>query len=377
MTQYIFILGKNPELSLAEIEAYLVARAVDFKVVDRSDTFAVVDGDVPKGMMNDLGGTIKIAEVVFSTDSKKFEDIANEMEQKINFEQLFKNLDEKTTFGVSSCNSHNEQEFFSAFFKKKMKDNGIKAGFVHLPANRSELTHVEVIKRHLIEQSIEFITCSGGKFYLGKTVSVHNPFEFQKRDMERPVQRTIFSIPPRLCRIMINLSGAKGGVLLDPFCGIGSVLQEAILMGFDVRGIDIDNEAIEGCRENLDWVSIEYEKKFNENNLHVGDARRLTDHFKESSVDAIVTEPYLGPPLKNQPTERGAIEILRDLEPLYKDAISSMLRVLKPSKRIVIVAPAFNVDGKILSLPLKNVKKSFLDYEEYHKTIRQINVIEK
>ena len=375
--EYIFILGKNAELSLAEIGAYLAARAVDFKVFDKSDKFAVIDGDIPEGMMNDLGGTIKIAEVIFSTDTKKFEDISGEMEQKINFEQLFKNLPEKTTFGISSCNSHNEQEFFSAFFKKKMKENEIKAGFVHLPANRSELTHVEVIKRHLVEQSIEFVVCSGKKFYLGKTVAVHNPFEFQKRDMERPVQRTIFSIPPRLCRIMINLSGATKGILLDPFCGIGSVLQEAILMGFDARGIDVDREAIEGCRENLDWVSIEYEKKFNENNLHVGDARRLTDHFKENSVDVIVTEPYLGPPLKKQPIEKEAKEILKELELLYQNSIASMLQVLKSGKRIVIVAPAFNINGKILSLPLKNVKKSFLDYEEYHKTIRQINVIEK
>ncbi len=377
MPEYIFILGKNAELSLAEISSYLESREVKFSIKDQSDKFVVIEGSIPSETMEALGGTIKIAEVLFSTDSRKFEDVAGEMEQKVSFEQIFKKLPEKTTFGVSSCNSHNEQEFFSALFKKKMKEQGIGAGFVHLPANRSELTHVEVIKRHLIEQSIEFVICSGKKFYLGKTIAVHNPFEFQKRDMERPVQRTIFSIPPRLCRIMINLSGAKSGILLDPFCGVGSVLQEAILMGFDALGIDIDNEAVEDCRENLEWVSIEYEKKFDTNNLHVGDARKLTDHFKGNSIDVIVTEPYLGPPLKKQPTEKEAKEILKELEPLYEKSVASMLSVLKSGGRIVIVAPAFKIGDKIFSLPLKTVKRSFLDYEEYHKTIRQINVIEK
>lgn len=44
---------------------------------------------------------------------------------------------------------------------------------------------------------------------------------------------------------MINISGIKEGVLLDPFCGIGSILQEAVLMGFDIRGVDIDKNCID------------------------------------------------------------------------------------------------------------------------------------
>lgn len=202
MKEFIFIHGKNPDISLAEIVSYFESRAVAFKIKENSNSFAIIDVyEIPNSMMEDLGGTIKIGEVLFSTKNGNIESIQEEILQKFDFNFLFKNLPEKVIFGVSSYKSRKEYEFFSKFFKEQMKKYGIRSGYIHIPKDRCALTHVEVIKKHLTEKYIEFLVCRKENFYLGKTLFVHNPFEFQKRDVKRPAQRTIFSIPPRLCKI--------------------------------------------------------------------------------------------------------------------------------------------------------------------------------
>ena len=96
-----------------------------------------------------------------------------------------------------------------------------------------QLSHVEVIKKNLVENKSEVLLCIGKEeTWVGTTVAVHNPFEFQKRDVCKPNQRRIFAMPPRIARIMVNLSACTPGkVLLDPFCGVGTILQEALLGG--------------------------------------------------------------------------------------------------------------------------------------------------
>ncbi|NCO97339.1 MAG: hypothetical protein COY38_01235 [Candidatus Aenigmarchaeota archaeon CG_4_10_14_0_8_um_filter_37_24] len=399
MSEFIFLHGKNPDISLAEIVSYLEARSIPLRIIESSETFAVIAMEsISPDMIGSLGGTIKIGEVLFSTNRKDIQEISKEIEKRLDFKGLFKNLPDKTVFGVSSYNrSSGEQKFLSDFFKNKMKSHGIKPGYIHLPKSRPALTHVEVIKKHLADQSIEFLACGGDNFYLGRTLFVHNPFEFQKRDIKRPAQRPIFSIPPRLCRIMINMSGVKEGVLLDPFCGIGSILQEAALMGFDIRGIDIDKKCISDCLENLSWLKKEYgiEEDFDKK-IRLGDARELTSCFETESIDAIVTEPYLGPPLKEKPNYIKAKQILEDLEDLYEKSISGMIKILKPNRRIVIVTPSFKTEKGILRLDIGKISSKFgaaavdplekygaphqfpfLDFEERHKTLRQINIIEK
>ena len=88
----------------------------------------------------------------------------------------------------------------------------------------AQLSHVEVLKKNLVENKAEILLCIGKEeTWVAQTVAVHNPFEFQKRDVYKPIQRKIFGMPPRLARIMVNLSACTPGkVLLDPFCGVGT-----------------------------------------------------------------------------------------------------------------------------------------------------------
>ena len=95
----------------------------------------------------------------------------------------------------------------------------------------AQLSHVEVLKKNLVENKAEVLFCVGKEeTWVANHRAVHNPFEFQKRDIYKPIQRKIFGMPPRLARIMVNLSACTPGkVLLDPFCGVGTILQEALM----------------------------------------------------------------------------------------------------------------------------------------------------
>ncbi|MDD5417104.1 MAG: hypothetical protein PHU12_03975 [Candidatus Aenigmarchaeota archaeon] len=375
--QYIFVFGKNPSLSLAEIVSYLEPKS-QFSILELTDQFTIIETDF-KPDINQLGGTLKIAEVL--TNEKEYD---------------FYNIYKDTTgpFAVSSYTSKGDQENFINIIKKQMKGDKIKAGCLH--TDESFTPHTDLIKKHILERAFEIILIQGKKFYLAKTIGAHNPYEFRKRDIERPSQRAMFAIPPRLCKIMINLSKPEG-VLLDPFCGIGSILQEAVLMNLDIRGSDIDESCIKSAIENLEWLEKEYKVTINpKEKVMVGDATKLTEYFKPESIDAIVTEPDLGPPLKFRAKPIRAVKIIEHLRSLYEKTLEQMSVILKTGKRIVIILPYFEIDEKRIQMDVKDMARKnklrivdpldkyniphyfpFLDYEERHKTIRQIMILEK
>ena len=249
------------------------------------------------------------------------------------------------------------------------------------------MTNVEIIKKKLVEESVEIIVCASDKYYIGTTESLHNPFDYQKRDMERPIQRPIFSIPPRLANIMINLVGAKGGdSLLDPFCGIGTILQEAALRKIKINGIDKDEECIKSAKTNLGWLADQYGINIDLEKIRHGDATRLSEYFEEDSIDAIATEPYLGPPLKGNQSHEDVEKIFEEIRPLYEKALKEFYKVLKGGKRASIVSPCIRMrENKVIRFNFKEIAEasgfkiinSIIDAEKRHRTQREIFVIEK
>jgi tRNA G10 N-methylase Trm11 len=271
-----------------------------------------------------------------------------------------------------------------------------------------QLSPVEVLKKNLVENKAEILFCIGKKQTLiATTVAVHNPFEFQKRDVGKPNQRKIFAIPPRLARIMVNLASCTSGkLLLDPFCGVGTILQEALLAKAKVVGVDINPWCVKAAAENLEWLKREYALKEAGYTVLQGDARRLTEKLKEE-VDCIATEPDLGPALRHVPTTAYAMKIIAKLEPLYYSFLEEAYKVLKEDGRLVLVTPYMRTrSGKPIAMPIGekavntgfkrvypfqkkvfakdvDVKKtladtaSFVDAEMRHKIGREIHVFQK
>ena len=60
--KYLFVLGRDPELSVAEIEAVLETRNILFKILDTTSSVLLLETQKKlPSLINSLGGTIKIA----------------------------------------------------------------------------------------------------------------------------------------------------------------------------------------------------------------------------------------------------------------------------------------------------------------------------
>ena len=433
MLSQLFIPGKNWRLSLAELASFLEARRIKFVVCSLSKEFFVVSVEEKVGasIIDDLGGTIKIGDSVanFSTEivREAFLQKNKEAQSQIGRDtassglvgETLKAESEKTVFGVSVyCAekslrpvSRNIQRFIGSSIKRELANYGRKSKFMGFSKDRKypQLSHVEVLKKKLVENKAEALFCIGKEqTWISTTIAVHNPFEFQKRDIGKPNQRKIFAMPPRLARIMINLASCTSGKLLvDPFCGVGTILQEALLAKAKVVGLDINPWCVEAARANLEWLKKEYELGETEYRVLQRDARRLAPKIGQEAVDCVATEPDLGPALRHVPTTPYAEKIIEKLEPLYNSFMEEAYKILKKDGRLVLVTPYVKTrSGNPVTMPIeekaakvglkrvypfqkeifaKNIVAqqnlteiaSLVDAEERHKIGREIHIFRK
>ena len=375
----MFIPGKNWKLSLAELVSFLEARRVKFEIVAFSREFFTVDIYEYAEVLDiaDFGGIIKIGNVTknFSTgllteaflrESKENKTrIKEEIATNSLIDGMLEKASGKYTFGVSVYNSDEAlrpvsrmvQRFVGSTIKRELREHGVKAGFMGFAKDRQcpQLTHVEVLKKNMVENKAEALFCMGKQqTWLAVTTGVHNPFEFQKRDIGKPRQRKIFAMPPRLARIMVNLSFCTPGkVLLDPFCGVGTILQEALLAKANVLGMDLNQWCVDAAKENLEWLTNEYALKASEFRVLRGDALGMARKIGQK-VDGVVTEPDLGPALRDVPTAPYALKIVEKLKPLFFGFLTEAYRVLASGGRLVLVTPYFKTrSGKPVRMPLE------------------------
>ena len=429
----LFISGKNWRLSLAELVSFLEARRIKFAVCSVSREFFVVgvEEKVDASIIDGLGGTIKIGDSVvnFSTEIVRRAFIQNDKEAQAQIgreiavsglvDEILKAESEKTLFGVSVYCAEKQlrsvskgiQRFIGSSIKRELAGYGRKSKFMGFPKDRKhpQLSHIEVLKKKLVENKAEILFCVGKEqTFVATTMAVHNPFEFQKRDVGKPVQRKIFAIPPRLARIMVNLAACtEGKVLLDPFCGVGTILQEALLSKAKAIGVDINKWCVEATSRNIEWLKDEYSLENAEYRVLQGDAHRLSQKIGREQVDCIATEPDLGPALRQIPTTSYAVRIADKLKPLYDGLLGEAYKVLKNGGRLVLTSPhiktrsgkpvTMGIEGKAAEIGFEQVYPfkrelfaenaavpenlismvSLIDAEERHKIGREIHVFQK
>ena len=426
-----YIPGKNWKLSLAELISFLKMKDNEFRIIESSKAFFIVtingqhDPDIER-----LGGTLKIGKVISTVETgtlkrayiKKDKVAQRKIEASFSsndiIHEMLSTRPPKLVFGVSIycaagplCKiSKHMNRSIGSIMKHELSMRGQKSRFLGFPKLREQpqLTHVEVLKKNLVKNRAEVLFCVGREqSWISKTIAVHNPFEFQKRDISRPAQRRIFAMPPRLARIMINLASCRSGVtLVDPFCGVGTILQEALLTSAKVIGLDWNPWCVNASRANLRWLIKEYRLRDADYTILHGDARHLTGLLQER-IDCIATEPDLGPALRQFPTTSYATRIIEKLRPLYSDFLREAYAVLKKDGRLVMVTPYvktrsgepvtmhieweakdvgfkicypfqkhdFAEEDKLLTCLMRTT--SFVDVAERHKIGREILILQK
>jgi tRNA G10 N-methylase Trm11 len=141
---------------------------------------------------------------------------------------------------------------------------------------------------------------------------------------------------------MINLARTPGAVhLLDPFCGSGVILLEALLLGFEAAGSDNRDEAIAQSIENLDWLLKAHPGQFAEKVIPPRrlDVRQLSSYLDPLSFDMVVGEGDLGPPIRGHLPRKTAFDYVKKLEPLYVTAFAEIRTILAPGRRVCLAVP--------------------------------------
>ena len=259
--QYLFVLGRNVDLSKAEIFSYLERERMNCKNFSISSNGLLVDISQEikaEQLIKKFGGTIAIGKVQFNGDFKQLLDYIKQNE-------IYLESENKFTYSIMNFSNENSFDAFSDELKQKFHDERLKARYSGLRGNikmqGGEVIHGSPAKIKA-KDIIYFIfeDQKSRKYSFGMIDCVSDSKEMEKRDMSRPIRREELAISPRLAKILINLSQVKEGeILLDPFCGIGIVLQEAMLENINVVGVEIDRQVVGDAEKNMVWFKKNYQ----------------------------------------------------------------------------------------------------------------------
>jgi tRNA G10 N-methylase Trm11 len=129
--------------------------------------------------------------------------------------------------------------------------------------------------------------------------------------------------------------------------------MEARLARAKVVGVDVNPWCVKASNENLEWLKREYNLKDAESRVLTGEVSMLTKKIGQETVDCIVTEPDLGPALRQVPTGPYALKIIQKLENLYFSFVEEAHRVLKKEGKLVFVTPyIITRSGQSVTMPI-------------------------
>jgi len=351
--KYAFALGRHPTLSVAEL-----VRAVPGITLESVENGICV-GNCPElapDFINKLGGTIKI--IVIDKEIGSLSEINAALLRK-----LIPPREGRIIFGISVYGQVPGAERRRIYIeglelKKAIKAEGRRARYV--VSQDTHLSSVVIAKNKLIEEGAEFVIIKErSRILVGHTVAVQEFEAYGERDFDRPGRSARRGmLPPKLAQMMVNIAGGdKSKTLFDPFCGSGTVLGEALLMGYtDVVGADLSAEAVSDTKAYLEWIEKAHPEFKGRWRVFASDARLIDKLIAPESVGAIVAEPYLGQPQNGRETPEQLKHVMNDeLAPLYRDSIAALSKLLSPRGSAVFSFPVFNRNKGPIFTPITQV----------------------
>lgn len=344
MAKLFFLLsGENETLPAAELTAILEAEGFAFKLTEKLDQLLRLESE-PKSIQS-------VHRRSAYTMISALELFACQAEE---------NTIMKTAKNTDFTKALNAGESFAVRIKR-IKEHTPQISTVPLEAKLGKhiLRNVPKVKVNLKTPNKTFLgVLTNNKLVFGVKLAEIKPKTFSER---RPRKKPFFhpsAMPSKLARCMVNLAHAKTSELvLDPFCGTGSVMIEAALINCRVLGLDVQRRMVEGCRKNLKHFSIKPE------GVVIADARKLP----LTQIDCLVTDPPYG---------RSATTMKLTTKQIVEGVLSSACSLLRKGQRICIASP------KTLDIAQIGVEMGYRHVESHfayvHKTLtREIAVFEK
>jgi tRNA G10 N-methylase Trm11 len=339
MHQYLFIHGKNSRLSKYEIECVF-----ENAVVFQADAFSLVEmEEMNQSVQDRLGGTVKIAQVVET-------DIVDEVERNV--------PEGKIHFGLSLYDAGKGKV---SEYLHEMKDwlglRGRNARYINKDFKNVSSGQLE--QTRLLEKGIDIVVCiDGNKKYIGRTVVYQNIEAYSKRDYERPVRDAkVGMLPPKLAQLMINFARpTEGGKIVDPFCGLGTIPMEALLMGYKVVAADVKGRMKEATEKNCAWLMKEF-KVDPSLELHTYQHDATKSFNQKTHEFYVITEGYLGPPQERFPTAHEQVEVFSLLDKINRPFFQHISNAMTKGSRIVFSFPFFQSGSKKTMYPTEMIQR--------------------
>ncbi|MBQ8984732.1 methyltransferase domain-containing protein [Candidatus Saccharibacteria bacterium] len=324
--QYLAVLGRQPKISVAELEAL-------FSDVNMLGHTLATFSSKTKPDISRLGGTMKLAQEI------------NERP-----EEYLRALDYNGKFviGLSDYSKNGNakrSQFLALKIKRTLKKQGRSIRV--LENKNADLSSATVFHNQLGEKAghIEFIKYANRWFIL---IGVQNINAYRDRDQNRPARDAkVGMLPPKLAQILINLCGPlkSGARVLDPFCGTGVVLQEALLMGYSAYGTDASERMVEYAKRNLEWLAIP-----TASSVEVGDA---TNYQWQQPIDAVACETYLGPPMSEPPVDIKLKTVEQECRAIIVNFLKNLSGQIMSETPVVVAVPAWlRPDGSYYRLKI-------------------------
>lgn len=393
--KHFLVFGSHPKLSRAEFSASRPAAVESAIFLEKA---ALIDDSAWSGeeLIRQLGGTVKLGDVIWETESPALDAPALA-------DWIMQNpRGAKVLFGFSVYGGNTalkkKLEKLPVALKRALKAQGKSVRWVTSQGGEP-LSPAAVTKLKLTSQGYDFVLLvHDKKIAIGLTTHTQDADAWSLRDYGRPARSAkLGMLPPKLARMMVNLAQVpEGGTLLDPFCGSGTILMEAALAtrAEKILGSDIDPQQIKDANANLDWLvqqnvlQTEQRQKIQTSVLDIRNLGLQVTGFGPRMIDCIVTEGYLGPPLKGFETKRELEQTAMQITGLWRTALQALYPLLKERGRIVCVWPTFKTPtgSAYVNLSkdpelLKNFRVLNPEPLVYHRegqfVLRQIFILEK
>jgi tRNA G10 N-methylase Trm11 len=352
---YIALLGRQPELSIAELER--VFPRVSWYSAQTALVDAQKDFDVQR-----LGGTQKAGKVAFELQNSQWRSVSDAIVR--HYSKAWARAEGKITLGISVYDltvSPREVQKVGLLLKSKLKKDGVSLRLVPNQEQALSTATSHHNKLGLSANKVELLIVRGKtSVMVAESIGTQNITALAARDQGRPKRDAFVGmLPPKLALMMINLaigSPEKPQRILDPFCGTGVLLQEAALMGNPVYGTDLAEKMIRYSRDNLNWLQDTY--KLNVDwYLHEGDAM---DTEWQSPIDAIASEAYLGQPFNAPPSNSKLTEVRGNCNHIISAFLTNISKQLKPGTPLVLAVPAWkDTSDNFTRLPLVSKVEDF------------------
>ncbi|MFX1457284.1 MAG: TRM11 family SAM-dependent methyltransferase [Promethearchaeota archaeon] len=418
MERFLFVLGSNWQLSIAELDNYLRYSKNKGKIIDYSANVAIVEFEKlhkEAYFINELmeiqftlGGCQKIAKILDFINMETIEDAFpvkigsyKRVEQNrkkilsiidnslIGKKKIFPKIYESMFFAISIYPNLYDEEYYSKilikhflpFLNKEISEllkrkGAIKTLYYKYPEKYIAEGNLNPIFPHIVIK-YDLLTQNRGEIifgftedgvYLARTFMVDDPNFKKKIDEERPFKEFKSSVSPKLTLIMLNFLNLfynrEEMKILDPFVGNGTILLFAFIQDFQIFGSDQDEMKVRNTKRNINWLIEELEEDiplFLSKSILTSEIKDLSTNFEENFFDGIATEPELGPYFVEKPYYVQANELLETkLKPLYNDLFQESFKVLKDKGRICLVSPVINtVDGDDVQLNIEKIASKY------------------